>query len=102
MIGSLLSPTFSKSHHHGAGFQGSPVEAKARREERSWRWKGDLYVEPSDVCEVTAGSTLFSACVEPLLTCGLRTPSSHAARARMRVGEMPRISTLCLAVNSHM
>src|SRR5688500_1448267 len=44
MIGSFEFPTFSKSHHHGAGFQGSPVEANARRDERSWRWKGAFWL----------------------------------------------------------
>ena len=31
MIGSFELPTFSNSHHHGAGFHGSPVEAKMRK-----------------------------------------------------------------------
>ena len=31
MIGNFESPTFSNSHHHGAGFHGSPVEANARK-----------------------------------------------------------------------
>src|SRR5687768_16963933 len=39
-MGSFELPTFSKSHHHGAGFHGSPVEANARKALRSWRSKG--------------------------------------------------------------
>src|SRR3982751_3009633 len=35
MIGSLLLPTSLNNHHQGAGFHGSPVEANARRDERS-------------------------------------------------------------------
>src|SRR6266700_2668846 len=40
MIGSFELPTFSNNHHQGAGFHGSPVEAKARSDERSWRSNG--------------------------------------------------------------
>ena len=68
MIGNFESPTFSNSHHHGAGFHGSPVEAKARNAERS---------------------------------CFFGRSSPCVASERISVGEIPRISTLCFAANSH-
>ncbi len=36
-IGTLSPPISENSHHHGSGFQGSPVEPNAFSEERSWR-----------------------------------------------------------------
>src|SRR5947209_8303242 len=69
MIGSLPLPTFSNSHHHGSGFQGSPVDPKALRLLRS----------------------CFSVHLSP-----------HDDNARIKVGEIPSTSILCLEQNSHM
>ena len=55
MMGSLLLPTFSNSHHQGAGFHGSPVEAKARREERSWRQTVSSLCLPLRLCDFAGG-----------------------------------------------
>jgi hypothetical protein len=35
MMGRRRAPTFSKSHRYGSGFQGSPVDARIRSDERS-------------------------------------------------------------------
>src|SRR5690606_5060122 len=93
MIGSLELPTFSKSHHHGAGFQGSPVEAKARREERSWRSWGVLFEE--ELLAVSCG-------LLAVLLSSSGAEGSDIASERIKVGEMPRPSTLWRAQNSHM
>src|SRR5438552_3187817 len=92
MIGSLLLPTFSKSHHHGAGFHGSPVEANRRRELRSWRQKGGMYS--------TLTSTSISLPSSSILISQV-AGGSTAASDLTRVGDMPSTSTLCFAQNSH-
>ena len=39
-MGMRPPPTTSKSQRQGSGFQGSPVEAKQRSEDRSWALTG--------------------------------------------------------------
>src|SRR2546430_16917241 len=36
MIGQRDSPTFRKYHHHGSGFQGSPVDPRTKSDQRSF------------------------------------------------------------------
>src|SRR6185369_1401722 len=104
MIGSLLLPTFSNNHHHGAGFHGSPVEAKIRRLERSWRSNGTR--TPSSAIVGSSGENC--SCFALIADEGVPVPSlrttfpSCAARDLTSVGDMPSTSTLCFAQNSHM
>src|SRR5437868_9364731 len=100
MIGSFPLPTFSNSHHHGAGFHGSPDEAKARRELKSCRSNGFFFASLRLCGESSVEPDVATGSLE-LLMCELLTSSSQAASARTSVGDIPSTSTLCFAQNSH-